>query len=48
MNFYKNIKTDYLRGRADEDVLKMPFCSRKYHSEILDIEATIEKLEKHV
>jgi len=44
MNFYKHIKTDYLRGRADEDVLKMPFCSRKYHSEILDIEAQLDSL----
>lgn len=43
MNF-KNIKTDYLRGRASEDVLKMPFCSRKFYEEILDIESQLDSL----
>lgn len=44
MIFSKNIKTDYLRGRADEDILKMPFCSRRYYGEILEIESQLDSI----
>jgi hypothetical protein len=43
MNF-KNIKTDYIRGRADEDIQKMPFCSRRFYQEILEIESQLDNL----
>jgi hypothetical protein len=41
---FKNIKKDYIRGRADPEVSKMPFCSRKFYDEILDIEAQLDSL----
>jgi hypothetical protein len=41
---FKNIKKDYIRGRADTEVSKMPFCSRKFYDEILDIEAQLDSL----
>lgn len=43
MNFFKNIKLDYIKSRAKE-ITAMPFCSKKYYEEIVEIERQLDEL----